>query len=277
MPFKSEDKLWGYRNPAGEIAIVPQFSYATDFAACGLASVTVDGKKGYINTAGGFVIPPQFQLAFAFRESNVASVRQNDENFFIDTTGARLPDGAVEEEPDNIRLGLREIRQNGKQGCVNCAGDIAIPPIFDQVWTQWAISEEIPVLVSLDKKKGYVDLRGNIVIELKYDYEDAMPFAECGLASIREDGKWGLIDATGRFVLLPRFDFMYSYCNGFFPVIENEKWGYLDGAGRVVIEPQFASGSSFGRDGLAIASVEQKEGYIDASGSFVIPEQFTDA
>jgi hypothetical protein len=82
------------------------------------------------------------------------------------------------------------------------------------------------VLVSLDKKKGYVDLRGNIVVELKYDNEDAMPFGECGLASIREGGKWGLIDVTGRFVLPPRF----------------------------------ANASNFGRDGLAIVSVERKEG-----------------
>lgn len=271
MPFKKDGK-WGYLNNKGVVVILPQFEYATDFADCGLASVKANGKGGYINVNGEFVIPPQFKWAFAFKANGLAHVEKDGEEFYIDIQGNRMPDSTVEEEA-GAGLGLRKYRKDGKSGAVNSKGKIVIPPIFDEVWTQ---SEGTPILVSLNKKKGYVDLQGNIVIELKYDYKHAMPFSSCGLTTITENDKVGFINQKGEWILLPQFDFAYFFCEGFCSVILNKKWGYVDSSGKLAIPPQFGNGSNF-RGGLAIVSMDKQYGYIDTSGIFVILPQFTDA
>ena len=66
----------------------------------------------------------------------------------------------------------------------------------------------------------------------------------------------------------------------YFPVKQNGKFGYIDKTGKIVIPPQFDSvviaqeqGSSF-TEGLAAVQVGDKWGYIDKSGKFVIPPKF---
>lgn len=264
---------WGYINNKGVVAIKPQFEYATNFAECGLASVTSNGKKGYIDINGEFAIPPQFQFAFKFRANNLAHVCKDGEDFYIDMQGNRVSECDDDEENESV-LRLKEIEKDGKSGAINDKGEIVITPLFDKVW---ANSEGTPVMVSLDKKKGYIDLQGNIVIELKYDYKDAMTFDSCGLAAVAVNDKWGFIDQKGDFVVSPQFDNVYSFRNGFAPVILNHKWGYIDSKGKLVISPQFNSGSGFYKDGLAIVWIDKKCGYINTSGTFVIKPEYTDA
>jgi hypothetical protein len=271
LPFKKDGK-WGYLNNKGVVVILPQFEYATDFADCGLASVKINEKRGYININGEFVISPQFKWAFTFKANGLAHVQKDGEIYYIDLQGNQISEGTVDEEMDSD-LGLRKYRKDGKTGAVNSKGEIVIPPIFDEVWTQ---SEGIPILVSIDKKKGYVDLQGNIIIELKYDYENAMPFGSCGLTTIKENDKVGFINQKGEWVLLPQFDFAYFFCEGLCSVILNKKWGYVDSSGKLAIPPQFDNGSNF-RGGLAIVSKDKQCGYIDTTGTLVIPPQFTDS
>ena len=64
----------------------------------------------------------------------------------------------------------------------------------------------------------------------------------------------------------------------YFPVRENGKIGFMDKTGKIVINPQFdstvtADGVTFS-EGLAAVYVGDKWGYIDKTGKFVIPPKF---
>ena len=64
----------------------------------------------------------------------------------------------------------------------------------------------------------------------------------------------------------------------YFPVREKGKIGFMDKTGKIVISPQFDStltedGVTFG-EGLAAVYVGDKWGYIDKTGKFVIPPKF---
>ena len=71
--------------------------------------------------------------------------------------------------------------------------------------------EEAVACVSIDGKWGYVDSKGEFVIDPQFD--DAADFSE-GLARVKiggtsrysDGGKWGYINPKGEFVINPQFD-----------------------------------------------------------------------
>ncbi|MGI7711509.1 WG repeat-containing protein, partial [Campylobacter coli] len=60
-----------------------------------------------------------------------------------------------------------------------------------------------------------------------------------GLASVGLNGKIGLIDKSGKFVIKPKFDSIWSFREGLVKVGLNGKYGLIDKSGKIVIEPKF--------------------------------------
>ena len=58
-------------------------------------------------------------------------------------------------------------------------------------------------VISIDKKSGYIDDDGNIIISLQYD--KAKEFTE-GLAAVKKEGKWGSIDIYGKEIIEPTYE-----------------------------------------------------------------------
>lgn len=54
---------------------------------------------------------------------------------------------------------------------------------------------------------------------------------------------------------------------------ENGKLGYMDKSGKMVIEPKFEAGSIF-VNGIAPVKVGENVGYIDKKGEYVIKPEF---
>ena len=72
-------------------------------------------------------------------------------------------------------------------------------------------------------KDGYIDETGKMVIKAKYNY--AGYFYE-GLAAVRINRKYGYIDTTGQLVIQPQFDYANSYQKGLAAVEIDGKLGY---------------------------------------------------
>lgn len=115
------------------------------------------------------------------------------------------------------------------------------------------------------------------------------------LFAIIVDGKWGLIDRTGRVVVAPRFDELHRArlpvaglpaTEGFAlmaarPVRDaligvrmGRKWGFVDRSG-TLLTTMFDDVGSFAQEGLAPAKFRGKWGFVDSAGRFVIEPQFT--
>ncbi len=121
-----------------------------------------------------------------------------------------------------------------------------------------------------DKKWGYIDKTGKVIIEAQYDR--VKPFSE-GLAGVKKDGKWGYINKAGNLVITPRFKYEARlFSEGLAAFEKDDKWGYIDKTGKVVIDAQFEHGASFS-EGLARVLKDEKWGYIDKTGKFVIEPQ----
>ncbi len=75
--------------------------------------------------------------------------------------------------------------------------------------------------VAIDKKHGYINSKGEIVIPCIYRY--ALPFSD-GVANVMLGNKWYYIDSTGSFINDLKYRSAYSFTNGY-SLIQPEKYG----------------------------------------------------
>ena len=162
-----------------------------------------------------------------------------------------------------------------------------------------SIAEESPDLykVFANKKYGYVDINGNMVIEPISSF--AREFSE-GLAvmSLRrsDTGQWGVgfINKKGEVAIEPRFDYAWDFSEGMAAVRIGDdktgKWGFINKAGEIVIQPQFNEVAIEGFvEGLAAVNIGEKYksgfprdrkckwGFINKKGEFVIEPKYLTA
>ena len=145
-------------------------------------------------------------------------------------------------------------------------------------------------------KWGFVDRAGNIVIPMQFEAIKNQEFGDgvttADLIAVRTEGLWGFVDRSGRFVIEPKFgdvDHCYVHqlyddpkaCDffreGLTPVRIGKKWGYIDRYGKFVIQPQFDEARSFTPGGLAVAKLGTRFGFIDKTGAYIIPPRFFSA
>src|SRR5438105_1097238 len=98
--------------------------------------------------------------------------------------------------------------------------------------------------------------------------------------TIKEHGKYGLIDEEGRVVVEPRFEFLGQCSDGFICMRSGDRFGFIDLVGNVALAPTFistrSSGPSF-HEGLAVVGTPGEKQYIDKSGGIRIVGNFESA
>lgn len=134
------------------------------------------------------------------------------------------------------------------------------------------------IVVSCNKKKGFMNTSGEIVVPCKY--EDVKPFSE-SLAGVCKGSKWGFIDKSGKEIVPCKYEAVASFSEGLACVRKNGKRGFIDKLGKEVLSckydvskwslvPFFSSSFS---EGLACVMKEdngEKFGFIDKSGKEII-------
>ena len=124
-------------------------------------------------------------------------------------------------------------------------------------------------------KFGFIDVKGNVVIEPKFD--DVQDFSE-GLALVSLNRQKVFIDRTGKVIITPKdFEPINGFTDGLARgnVINRERYtkGYIDKSGKLVIDNPQVWGACELSEGLACVT-SGKWGFIDTSGKFVIKPQF---
>jgi hypothetical protein len=143
-----------------------------------------------------------------------------------------------------------------------------------------------------DKKCGYIDKTGRLIIPFKFDGAD--DFSE-GLAGVSIDGKSGYIDETGKFVISPPSLSGFPFSSGMALVVIRDfekdhlhmhKLGYINRSGKLVIQRKEALDSKslhisykelFFSEGLVSVEQNNKIGFIDKAGRQVIPPRYQNA
>jgi hypothetical protein len=213
VKYEGDAVLHGFINKNGEVVYKDFYNNNTGDFHDGLAVFEKDLNFGYSNTRGDIVIQPEYFMAYDFSEGLAVVANESDKHGFIDKTGK-----------------------------------LVIPFLFEHNF------------------------------EGAYLYEG---FSE-GIAAVCEDGKFGYIDEKGNYVIEPVYDYAGRFNDGAALVVADGFYGYIDKTGKYIIKPQFAYASSF-RNGYAfvrkpdIENYEEIGGYalIDRNGDFITGENLT--
>lgn len=85
------------------------------------------------------------------------------------------------------------------------------------------------------------------ILVIPAKFADALPFAE-GLAAVKQDGKWGFIDARGFVAIEPAFEEVTGFSEKVAAARVGPKWGYINPQGefQLAADLDFASRYSHG-------------------------------
>ena len=253
-----ENKLFGYFDTTGKVAIESQFEWAGPFSE-GLAIVekkTKEGyKSGYINTGGKIVINYQFTDAKNFSD-NVALVQKKGKWFYIDKTGKMVIDDQFDKAGEFFK-DTAFVQKNGKWFYIDKTGKVILEPLKDD-------PENQKLILGLD---SYCD--GQIGIRLLVDESHPAWYTQNGkgINNFRD----GLLDKTGKWLVKPQFIQMGEFVDGLAMVTALDgKVGFIDQSGAVVIPHQYDKAYDF-QGGLAAVSIGSQMGFINKTGDLILP------
>ena len=281
--------LYGYVDDTGRVIARPQYAIADRFSR-GFAQIDVEGKSGLIDREGQVVLWPQFGFVVPFtkdlfwvtEERNILPGNTGTERFAFDI-------------PVMVFNGVSDatIRPKGKWGLVDRSGSWLRKPefldihVFDYgrselMWAKteagwglirpdlsWQVEpkyrqpgviEDGLAAVELDRSRcGFIDASGRTVIEPRFDY--VMYFIG-PYAPARIDKKFGMIDRTGAWVIEPQYDMIYPggivLPKTWWKVQLNKKYGLLDDKLRTVLPPEFDQMPMMCEDGRISALLDRK-------------------
>jgi hypothetical protein len=220
-----------------------------------------DGKAGFINQSGKIVIEPTLWALGNYQEGVINGLLEVDFQKYIDIkTGEEVSSDYYHR---NISLfdNLSVKLFENKFGYVDRKGEIVIEPSFVYA-------------------KNFSEGLAAVVLEgpcFYYNPESPCPEADIfPVGSSRETKvacQFGFINGEGRIVSAQTFLGVKEFAQDLAPVRTIEGWGYMDKSGKIVITPQFEEAEPFS-EGSALVKRNNLYGYINSTGAFVIKPQF---
>ncbi len=282
IPFKEDFSIpakFGFKDKNGNVIIEPLYSKVGKFSE-GIVRLELDVLDvvswEYRDIKGNRIGKLSFTGAKDFSEGYAAVQMGNefDGNVragnwgFIDKTGREVI-APIYNNAHSFSEGYAAVQsiETKKWGFIDKTGNEVIPFVFDRIGEGGLFPNENSrmfkdgkILVRKDGSEFFIDKTG----KGKYDYVSNF---EEGLARVKLNEKWGVIDKTHKEVVPPRYDYIstFFFNEGLASVQLNKKWGFIDKTGKEVIPLIYDYADDF-KDGKAIVEKDGKEFFIDKTG-----------
>lgn len=276
--FLDSDGFYGLCDKSGKILHEPYFDVAGQFFH-GVAVVGRGNLYGYIKQSGQMLTELKWDDAQAMVDGSAAIVKTTIRGNFSDTflkSVVNLAGQVVVDLGESVdRYG------NFVDGFARCETDYnrlqfinASGQFLPGIWNDARDFSEGLAAVYSDRKWGFIDQQGNVVIDFQWD--QAWSFSE-GLAAVQQGDLWGFVDKSGKMVIEPKWEKALSFSEGLAAVYELGYWGYINQTGEVILKPKWYEAGPFS-EGLAGVSIKidgyPVYRYIDTQGQTVIEPVF---
>jgi len=201
---------------------------------------------GYVNQNGETVIEPMYKKCYKFAENGLAPIYESKKILFINTKG---------EEITTEINGFKLI-----EGFVGIGG---LEGYHDGL-----------VAVTKNKKWGFLDTKGNIAFELKYDkasiFNNGVAIAKIGtdFFVLNKNGEETKITGEDIVNVKQIINGLASFSNS------SKQYGFIGTDGKVVIPAKFISVGFFADDLAWAKTADKKIGFINKNGEWIIEPQF---
>lgn len=299
--FEGTNDKWGFQDFYGNVVIEAIFDRAGDFSQ-GRAAVMVNDAIGFIDTTGKFIIPCKYSWSSGF-SGGFAIVKLNSKYGFVDLKGNEITPIHFD-YVFPFRNGYSIVNQGGtytekgflggKYGVIDTNGILVVNPRYDFIDSYQLlmfqgkmqplaqVTRATRVLVGNDNflsllncQVGYLDSNGKEVIPIKYG---ELAFSEGGLIWGMKEGKWGLLNQSGKATTPFKYDYLPASRTELYGadtvllihVEVDSKFGFINREGREVITPIYEDYLSFS-EGLIAMKRNGKWGFLNQEGNIVIP------
>ena len=241
LALVKKNNRYGYIDNTGRVVIPCIYESASPFSE-GLARVVTNGKTGYIDISGNMIIPQLYDRGFSFH-NGIAVVRNTHKKFFIEID---------------------------REGGIDKYGNEVIPIVYDRVSNFGA--DNLAVVCKSDKS-GIIDKNGKLLIPCIYkDAQIPDGLIPDGLIPVKQNNKWGFINASGN-VVIP---FKFFFANGFSDEMcrvedKNYLYGYVNKYGSEIIPCKYHDAAQFFHDGFASVKMDNQWGIVNNKGRLIVP------
>lgn len=243
----------------------------------GFVIYSLNGKKGYINITTGEKIDAVYEAAYDFSEG-LAAVQIGGATGFINTEGrlvipCEYSNNAIYQFKSGLCNVMTGSRSDGtlKAFYINTTG----AKMFAQEYDYCLPFSEERAFVCVNREWHIIDSKGSRVGEHVFGpYEKTVPavFKE-GRAVVVKDGKYGIVDSDGEYVVEPKYEQISEITEGGAVFKENGLYGYMKSNGSVIITARYESLGNF-KNGLAVFSVDHKYGVADRAATVVVNPEY---
>ncbi len=291
------DGQFGLIDTAGRVILRPRYNEIRTFNDHGLAVVSLGNKNiryGLIDRQGSLIGRTSFREIGPFQEG-LAVVKDKEGYGFINTAG-RTVIPLIYSRAQGFREGLAVVQKDGRCGYVDRRGTLVIPcsyshcqdfsggraVVYRGIRNAGIVDRSGRHLVepSLDRLLGFREGRGLMrdqqdrfyyITEQTglYDgyYEKAEDFQH-GVALVRIDGKWGIINQKGIEIIPPKYDRIEGFQDGYAKVRIKGLTGLSNLDGELLVQPSYEYISYMGA-GLFRVEQGDQVGYFNSEGNWV--------
>lgn len=258
----------GYVNYQGETIVSFVFDY-DDYLQNGLVKIKKDKKNGMADKTGKVIIPfdNDYNYFGAISENLIRVTLKDDSQKIIKWDGKEKTE--FNTKNDCIDRGLVWVSRESVWGALNEGGDLVIPFEYDEMGR---VNEETRnVRVRKNGKMGLVDTLGRTITSFLFD---EIGSSNGDLLSASRNGFWGVVDVKGNILIPLKYEEAYvlSKSQDIIRVKRNNEYQFFNREGKEI--SNFSLASSNFSYGLAWAIKNNKRGFIDKTGKIVIPFEY---
>lgn len=171
---------------------------------------------------------------------------------------------AVPEDADSLII----VAKNGKRGFVSrFTAKTVIPFQYDAAWS---FSDGVAAVCEGDSV-FFIDHDGKPINDKKFfrkrKYDNYAYHAN--YAAIPLEGKYGLIDRSGNWALLPEYDKIMIGSRNMWYVKSNDKWGVIGTDGKFVFNPEYDFIKIHSNNGITVAKADNSLSRYDYDGTLL--------
>lgn len=222
-------ELWGYVNEGGKSMIAAQYAVPGAFISGMAAVVDCEGEAYYIDEAGNKILNienVENLEQLGGMENNVFSAYDGKYWGYYKKDGEKLLDGF--DHASILGNGVAAAEKDGTWTIYDGEGQKLITANYDDVIMdeKGVVFRNERLFVRLGEDVLLIDSAGNQIGKNKY--EDAQIFYDTTYAAVKQNGKWGFIDADGNWFIEPQYEEARSFSNGFAAIMRNGRWGFVN-------------------------------------------------
>lgn len=256
-----QNGLYGYITDTGGYLIIPSYKDAN--ALLGTSTAVNDGTEWYMINAGGYKVarPTQAVEDLSFVSNGKIRVAQKGKYGYTNSAFT-ISESLPYDYASNFKNGIAAVKKDNKWALIDSNEKTITDYVFEDIILdeyETCINNGV-IFAKKDGKYYMVNEKGSKIS--KQGFDDAYPFVGSEPAAICVDKKWGFADSSGKIVIEPQYTEAKSFSNGLAPVSKDGMWGYINTKGEYRIESKFTDCLPFTSNGVAAVKENDVWNYI---------------